>query len=127
MPYTLSVSPDGAFIEMKIVGTIARESALEQNRAAHALGQETGIDAYLVDATEARNVDSPVDDYEFAHDDMTAPPFSRTARVAVLVSPGDRSHDFVETVLRNAGLDVTLFVDRAVAEAHLRAGRTGGR
>jgi len=123
--YTLSVATDRAFIVVKVEGDISRESALEQNRAAHALGRELGIDAYFVDATGSRNIDSPVDDYELAHDDMKAPPFSRTARVAILVSPGDHSHDFIQTVMRNAGLDVTLFTDRAEAEAHLRSRRAG--
>jgi hypothetical protein len=122
MPHTLSVSPDGAYIVLKVVGNITRQSALAQNLEAHALGRELGIDKYLVDATEARNVDSPVDDYEFAQDDMKGPGLSRTARVAILVDPGDRSHDFVETVTRNAGLDVTIFRDRAAAESHLRGG-----
>ena len=43
----------------------------------------------------------------------------RNARVAVLRSPGDHSHDFIETVSRNAGLHVKLFTDRAKALAHL--------
>ena len=44
------------------------------------------------------------------------------ARVALLVSPGDHSHDFVETAARNAYLDVTLFRDKDAAVRHLLQG-----
>jgi hypothetical protein len=39
--------------------------------------------------------------------------------VALLVDPEDHSHDFVETVGRNAGLNVTLFRDRDAAKQYL--------
>jgi hypothetical protein len=42
--------------------------------------------------------------------------------VAVLVSPGDYSHDYLEGAFRCSGLDVVFFTDRLLAEEHLRAG-----
>jgi hypothetical protein len=33
----------------------------------------------------------------------------------MLTSPNDKSHDFIETVLRNAGYDVKLFVNESEA------------
>lgn len=39
--------------------------------------------------------------------------------VALLVSPDDHSHDFIETVARNAGLNVTIFTDLQAAKAYL--------
>jgi len=41
--------------------------------------------------------------------------------VAVLVSPNDHSHDFMETVSHNAGLNVAFFADLEQAERHLRS------
>jgi hypothetical protein len=121
MQRNLDVSPDGAFIILTIKGDINRRLAMRYNREAHALGKQLGMKHYLVDATESRNVETTFDNYAFAYDDMTAASeIDRSARVALLVSPGDHTHDFVETVSRNAGLDVTLFIDRTLAEAHLR-------
>jgi hypothetical protein len=40
-------------------------------------------------------------------------------RVAVLVRPEDHSHDFAETVTKNAGQDITIFRDREAAINHL--------
>ena len=63
---------------------------------------------------------STLGSYRFAHDDMKrTPAIDTSAVVAVLVSPGDHSHDFIETVSRNSGLNVTLFTDRERAVAHL--------
>jgi hypothetical protein len=39
--------------------------------------------------------------------------------VAVVVAQGDHSHDFIETVARNSGLNVKLFTDRVEAMAFL--------
>ncbi len=121
MNYTITVSEDGLYIILTIVGTIGRRSAMPPNVEAHALGERLGIQRYLVDVTGARNREPAVDAYEFAHRDLAGAPLNRFARVALLVAPDDHSHDFVETVSRNAGHDVTLFRDRAAAVAHLLA------
>ena len=93
---------------------------MKQNLEAHTLGDELGISRYLVDATEAVNVDSTLENYSFAYTDMQTPTgINKTAVVALLVSPDDHSHDFIETVSRNAGLNVTIFRDRELAIHHL--------
>jgi hypothetical protein len=43
----------------------------------------------------------------------------RNARVAILVSPNDYSHFFIETVLNNAGLYAKIFTDPDLARLHL--------
>jgi hypothetical protein len=71
--------------------------------------------------TEVRNAESVLEKYKFAYQNMQQETgINRHARVAMLVSPEDHSHDFVETVSRNSGLDVTLFRDREEAIKHLR-------
>lgn len=73
-----------------------------------------------MDVREARNTDSVFNNYSFAYKDMhKAEEIDKRARVAVVVSPQDNSHDFIETVSRNAGLDVVLFTDIDRAVAHL--------
>ena len=110
---TNTVSSDGKYIIQKIVGDLTAGLALQFNHETHTLGRRLGIKRYLVDATECFNTDSMVDNYDFAYKDMPFDPgIARFARVAVLVAPEDNSHNFVETVARNAGIDVTLFRDR---------------
>ena len=120
MSYTIRLSPDGTYVILKVVGQIDRRTAMAQNVEADAFAKKHGVRKYLVDLIECRNVESDADNYAFAYEDMMNAPLDREARIAFLVHPDDHSHDFVETVSRNAGLDVTLFRDRKLAEAHLR-------
>jgi CBS-domain-containing membrane protein len=122
MSYTIKVSADGKYIILKHWGDINSEITTQRNLEAHALGAKLGISRHLVDVTEATHVDSATNTYKFAYDNMrTLPGINKKARVAVLVSPDDHSHDFVETVTRNAGQNVTLFRDRKAAIKHLLA------
>lgn len=123
MDYTIGPSSDRTYILLTVRGDITRAKAMAQNREAHALGRELGIRCFLVDVTRARNIDSVVDQYDFAYTDMQrTPEIDRGARVATLVAPGDDSHDFVETVAKNSGLNMKLFTDRDEALAWLRGG-----
>ncbi|MBW1814413.1 MAG: hypothetical protein JRJ39_12290 [Deltaproteobacteria bacterium] len=75
---------------------------MKQNLEAHTLGGKLGINRYLVDVTESRNTDSVMESYDFAYEDMkNTEGIDLYARVALLVSPGDHSHDFIETVTTN--------------------------
>lgn len=120
MRYTINPSSNGKYIVLTVIGEINRNTAMQQNKEAHALGQKTGINRYLVDVTGARNTDNIKDSYDFAYTDMrSANEIDKKARVALLVSPDDDSHDFIVTVARNAGLNVTKFTDKKLAESFL--------
>lgn len=123
-PGTRSIAPsaDRKYIILRIVGDYTRQRAISHTVEAHALGRQLGIKRYLVDMTESRNTESVLANYEFARQEIwDVPEIDKTALVAIVVSPSDHSHDFVETVARNAGLLVTIFRDRTLAEKHLSA------
>ena len=120
MDYTITPSNDGMFIILKVKGNITRRSAMQMNLEAHALGRHMQVRRYFVDVTEAKNTDEPLEDYEFAHSDMRQTEgIDKQALVATLISPNDHSHDFMETVSKNAGLHVKLFTDPAEAKRYL--------
>ena len=120
MSYTLSPSEDQQYIILKHQGTINGQLAMQRVREAHILGDRLGITRYLVDLTEVQNEDTITDSYRYAYEDMQTPlEVNPKARVAMLVGVEDHSHDFVETVLRNAGHNVTLFRERELAIQHL--------
>jgi hypothetical protein len=125
--YAISLSDDGSYVVVKITGDITTARADEFGAAAARVGAELGIDRLLVDATKSRNVDSILGNYQFAYDAARTFHHDRRVRIAALVSPGDHSHDFVETVTRNAGVDFTLFTDRDAALRHLRGEVSSGR
>jgi hypothetical protein len=118
--HEIRVSDDGTYVILRVIGPTGRHR-MAQVVAAHAFGAERGIHHYLVDLTEAFNVESAIDDYEMANKDFPAAPLvNRFARVAGLTKPGDRSHDFLAMVLRNSGNLIEMFDDLASAEAYIR-------
>lgn len=120
MSYTIIPSPDGKYLILKVVVDMTRTLALEIAVQALLVGQELGINRYLLDLTESRNRESIGGSYESAYTDLALvvrryrPPL-----IAMLVDPQDDSHNFNETVTRNAGLDVRLFRDRDLAVQYL--------
>ena len=120
MNYTINSSVDGHYIIHTIKGEINRKTAIQQILAAQSLGRKLGINRYLVDVTEARNTDSTINIYDLAYNDLRKiKGIDRLAHIALLVSPGDRSHNFYETVARNTGLNVKVFNDLELAKLFL--------
>lgn len=119
MTHNISISEDGRYVILKAAGTVSRLQVIEYFIEAHSFGKQHGLNHYLVDFTECRNTDTVLRNYLLAYQDMKDPRIDQTARTSLLVSIYDRSHDFLETLLRNAGNDVTLFHERELAIWHL--------
>ena len=119
--YDIKPADDQSHIVLTVVGEVRGKHMMKYILEAHAMGRDLGIDRYLVDVTEARNTDSVLDQYNFAYSEMkTTEGIDSRARVAALVHPGDKSHDFIETVLHNAGLMLKIFSDSNLAIEYLR-------
>lgn len=120
MSHSITVSPDSKYIILKVIGNIDRQTGMVYNLEAHKIGKLHGINRYLSDFTECRNTDSVINNYSFAYDDMnTNEEIDVTAVVAVVVSKDDHSHDFIETVTQNSGLNLTLFHSKQAAIDYL--------
>jgi hypothetical protein len=128
MECSTKVSEDREYIFLKVVGDFTAKDMMKCVVESHMLGQQLGIHCYLVDVTNARNIDSAMGNYEFAYSDMkTTEGVDPLARVAGLVSPGNHSHDFVETVSANSGMDLKLFTDLAEAIDYLKKKLPSGK
>ena len=119
MQHFISLSEDKSYVILKYVGEISREPVLKITEEAHRFGSRQGVKHYLVDVTEAVNVESLMGNYDFAYDDLDQADIDRSACIAMLVDPNDQTHDFVETLLINAGHGVRLFRDRETAIKYL--------
>jgi len=138
MSHMISLSDDSTYIILEIINpelTIAtltdKDSELNIEITVEKglgfvgrdkLGKEKGIKKYLMDCTDARNVDSVLNNYQFAYEDMRhTEGIDITAIVAAVVAPEDHSHDFIETTAKNSGLNVTLFRDKQKAIEFLKS------
>jgi hypothetical protein len=77
------------------------------------------VNRFLTDVREAPNASSTFENYEFAYKDLKELDARQDARVAILAAPSDRTHDFVEMVVQNAGYSVKIFHDAETAIAWL--------
>ncbi|MGD2034084.1 MAG: hypothetical protein PVF73_03445 [Bacteroidales bacterium] len=122
MGYTTKVSETGDYILITVHGKVNSEIAMQYTVESHKLGKEKGILKFLVDLRNARNTETIVDNYNFVIKDLPEnQTIDRKAKVVLLVSKEDHSHDFVETVSRNRGFNVTLFRDKDEAISYLMA------
>ena len=124
MEYSIKPSEDGKFIILKVVGEFTANSMLKCTVEAHTLGQEMGIHWYFVDVTNANNIDTIYGNHKFAYQDLKMTEGTDPlAKVVCLISPDDHSHDFMETVSNNAGVDsgilFKLFTDYKEAKGYL--------
>jgi hypothetical protein len=122
MTYSIRASTDNKYILVKVVGTISRQLAMTYTLEAHQLGKELTISRFLFDFSECRNTDTVLRNYKYVYEDMQNPAINQAACTSLLVDSGDHSHDFIETLFKDAGADFTIFHDPELALHHLLNG-----
>jgi hypothetical protein len=121
MKYEISLADSGKYVICKVLDPVTTEFALEFGSATAEFSRQHGLDRQLYDCRRVRNIDSVYHNYEFAYKQMEQLELSTSNKVAILVDPADRSHDFVQIALRNAGYNVKIFVDEEQASEWLEA------
>ena len=119
MSFKIALSENGTHLRVRVDEPMSRTLATEIAEALTKLAEKHGVKNYLYDVRNAPNVESVIDNYTFAYEDMSKMEIDREANVAILIREDDTSHDFVETALRNAGYNVRTFDDEAAALAWL--------
>ena len=112
MNYKISIPSSGQYVLCKVHEVVTVELSRQFIIDTHRLGCERNIMRFLFDVRGHQNIEEPHKIYKFTHEDMGVLKLDKTARVAILVSPDDRSHDFVETVNLNAGHNIKVFREK---------------
>jgi len=119
MEYTIKVSENKRYILMTYKGTIDNRKAFECSEKAQTLGKELGINKFLIDSRNCPNEEPAASNYNLAYKDIPNEPPAFNTIIAIVASPDDHSHDFIETVFRNTAKNVTLFRDYNEAVSYL--------
>lgn len=119
MTKEIKVSDSGKYIIVCVNEDMTRSLAESLGLEAMHLGNRKNINKYLYDLRNSRNKESVNANYIFANQDLKRLEPNPSNKIAMLTSPNDKSHDFIGTVLRNAGYDVKLFVNESEAIAWL--------
>ena len=115
MPHAVTIPRGAPYVLVTIDGPMTRELSIEAAVAAKRLAATLGLRRYFYDLRLSRNIESVAANYEHVHHDIPPLDLDRSARVAMLVSPEDHSHDFVETVGVNEGYSMRIFRDEKAA------------
>lgn len=119
MSYTITPSENGRYIVCRVQGRISGENVLADTRELDEMSRTLNIQRFLNDVRDAFNDLGILGNYNFAYKDMSELNLQRDVRAAILVNPTDNSHDFLETVARNAGYGMRLFRNEEAAIAWL--------
>jgi hypothetical protein len=115
MSYKISVPKSKKYILCRVTQAVTADLSKQFSVDVDRLGAELNIKNFLFDVRGCPNIERPLKTYEYTYKDMDELGLDRTARVAILVSPDDTSHDFIETINRNAGYNVRVFKERKAA------------
>ena len=124
MSYSVTLSEDGQYIICRITGAVTAELARESSKELNRMCLEHNIKRVLTDVRDVPNTLNISQNYEYAYKDMAQLGLQRDVRAAILAAPGDKTHDFVETVAQNAGYGVRVFHAEDAALAWLYEGTT---
>lgn len=103
------ISDNNKYIIVQVNENMTRILAERLGFEAVQLGNSKNITRFLYDLRNSRNTESINVNYIFANQDMKRLETNPNNMIAMLISVGDKSHDFIETVLRNAGYNVRIF------------------
>ncbi|QQS36422.1 MAG: hypothetical protein IPM56_00255 [Ignavibacteriales bacterium] len=115
MDYEIKVSESGKFVVVKVFKEMTVEKGQQTAIESQSLASQKGIKSFLYDVRDAPNTESPTSNYQFAYKGMPKFQGQRESKVAILTSPDDESHDFLITVMTNAGYNVKRFTDEEPA------------
>lgn len=127
MDYEVRLADNGRYVLVTVFVPMTSAMGVRVGSDAARLGAERQVDRFLFDLRGSTNVQSVVDNYEFAHKEIGVFGYPRTSRSAFLVRPDDKSHDFINTAFYNAGYVTQLFTDEAAAIAWLETDTSAAR
>ena len=122
MDFELCLAPEGDHAVLTNYADVTYSSSIQRQRAMRAFSDEHKLTRFLIDTRGRRFVGGTVELYTFVRKTLPAEGYDRHWRVALVTSPDDNSHDFLETVCQNACYQVMVFKNLKKAQDWLRRG-----
>ena len=115
MDYEISLDENLGCIFIKFFNAMTSKVAARCGPEIVRLSEEKQIKRFLFDVRQAPNIQSDVENYNFATEEIADFGFPHNSRSVFLISPGDISHDFITTLFLNAGYRVNSFTEEESA------------
>ena len=108
MDYTTRLAANRIYVETRIYSPVTKELALKSQTDANDLAAKHDLTRFLVDVRGISTQTGALGDILVAEElPKTGLPLS--SRIAILVSPDDDQHDFIETAAQNRGIILQVF------------------
>ena len=124
MKYEVRLSDRGTYVLVRPSEPTEWQGLVECLSEAVKIAKAHSLQGYLIDVRNIASGFSPAEHYEIAHHEGRKLGFVSGSRIALLVDVGDRSRDFAEIVVNNAGFNCMRFEEEAAAIAWLEEGTT---
>lgn len=111
--FTVTIPEGRSYVLIIFNEPMTREMTVMYLKELKILGEKLSSPRFLFDARKAPNKRSTIQDYEIY--DFSSVFGFPGARIAVIISPDDRSYDFTDIVVNNAGYIHRLFTDEKEA------------
>jgi hypothetical protein len=111
MQFDLAMAPGDTHAVVTVRCDLNHATATEYQRAMRAFAEAHAVSRFLIDTRGRRFVGTFLETYTFVRDTLPKEGFDETWTAAVVTSPDDDSHDFLETVSFNAGRQIRVFKD----------------
>lgn len=109
------ISNRGTYVRVRPGGPTQWDYLIELLSEAVETAKTNNLRNFLIDVRGVTSGLHIVDQYRMAYDEGQKLGFARDSRVALLVDEGDRSRDFVEIAVQNAGYSCKVFEKEAEA------------
>lgn len=109
----IALSAEGTHAVLTVRQKVTNELASAFAQSMNAFSVEHGVSRFLVDVRGMPYDGTVFTHYEFVVHDLRKEEFDLSLKVAVVASPDDDTHDFLEVVSLNAGYNVRVFKDYA--------------
>lgn len=121
--YELGLSPDGTYVFVReIKRAISLDLALRFTHAFTTLGESSNITRGLIDVRGTKSIAGVMGEYDYAYKKAGPAGLTQKWRMALVKDASDTTHDFLLTVMDNAGHKFKMFEDEAEAVAWLTGG-----
>lgn len=115
MNFEVEYSEDDGFVRITVYAALTRELHMEIAGVAIPAAKKAGVTNYLVDNSRVRYIAPPFEQFQTAYDGMEEFELEKGSRTALIVSPGDISHDFTLLLYNRAGFECEKFTDEKEA------------
>jgi len=116
MDYELKMADNGKFGILTVKNEVTNNLVIRFTRDVLKFTQANNVSLFFYDYRRAPSAQTYADQYELIYHRLNSDQLDSIQKIAILVSPKDRSHDFIEFLCAGLGRNILIFNDLTAAK-----------